>query len=1239
LTIGGRKRETTDWSDNLARPNEKTTMHPNKPFTIGGRMGETKDRSSTLTPCEPSITQDTFMGGEDTKQKTQRETTTSEAGDPREITEKLKKTTSQNPGIKETTKSNLVQILLSGHSNEAPDEEILQMFHPNKAPEIDRRGNYTILQFKDNEAAREGIQSAKERGESGGNPIKTEMYHPLLDDLYNIPLPNKINKSNNTNNQTYSKEQETQPDSNQIAQNNPTPMPFILRPLPYPTLPETTKPFNTQLHQPITLENNNTQTNTQQHTVTPNKEARTNQDQHQPLKNHTNNLYDPLRTLNINARDFKALHHTMKTQLIQSKIQPLLEDKVEPTKILRAIHVIQTATNDHLIKIMTPTGFQEFLSHLDARPTEFKYGRDSHGSNLEYDYRLKIHHTTPKRVDDGWINQPGPVLNTYLDSLTDMLRYYGHTARINPSPENPLNIPTIDILAKNKQLDDSTASRYVYARQQTESGYIKSFEIYITTSYTELGSPPRTQTIEGQEARTYLHAQRKDQFGAHKMERTIHGNPPCVMLARSIRAEDDYRIKAEIIDRTKAAGVDIPPEHFDIVWTTVYSPNTHKKAAAKCITVSPKYHHKIKQIVNALSHDTPHPTTKLAHPLTYDYIAMPTFQQDNVNNQEHTDFESDFRNIDLLLDHHSQYIRTLISTSITGLSGIDLFSTITNSSINGDGTFDTTRMKTLAQLILDGKYMSKSSTYNKSPVDKLTLSENKGRYNLFTTKDRAEQLVEYTEHLEAVIPSWLEGTTKNKGNRIAVSIEPALHQTKKNRSQPRQPLPPMQPNTQPTNPTQNQAPTTMTPQTTYTPTPPQTRAQTTAPNTSAPYQPQHNHQPTNTTPTSSLTYETIQTMKQQLDNLTTIVEHQSQLLNNLITDTKTLTTNQASATTPMEKIQSVISRVDSSITTASETHITNMNTATKETHAMLRDHFYQQNEQITKNNDIQYKNINVMFGDMKSIAENYNGIARNYDTNVNGVVSELLENKVTLARLTTQIDFILTNMANNPDFLKNTGIWEDFVEHQEAFDRVQQELNEEYQRDGSTTTTTQQHETKQCGERKHPPEHENKDGKNTTKEQEPRSNSRQDTAPVAPHNHNAPTERQTETTPKIPHPQKNTDPIDLAISPKHLSQNPTDTINTPNRRPNTPPPQNSHQPQALQASYAPGFNPLEATFLHPPPEKTKRGPGRTRITPADDATQKTPHSTKDITNTETHTHDKKNRKPAHHATQKQTPKI
>jgi hypothetical protein len=73
------------------------------------------------------------------------------------------------------------------------------------------------------------------------------MYHPLLDDLYNIPPPNKINKFNNTKNQTHWDEKETQPDINHITQKDTTPMPFALRPLPYPNPSLTTKPLNTHI--------------------------------------------------------------------------------------------------------------------------------------------------------------------------------------------------------------------------------------------------------------------------------------------------------------------------------------------------------------------------------------------------------------------------------------------------------------------------------------------------------------------------------------------------------------------------------------------------------------------------------------------------------------------------------------------------------------------------------------------------------------------------------------------------------------------------------------------------------------------------------------------------------------------------------------------------------------------------------------------------------------------------------
>ncbi len=43
------------------------------------------------------------------------------------------------------------------------------------------------------------------------------------------------------------------------------------------------------------------------------------------------------------------------------------------------------------------------------------------------------------------------------------------------------------------------------------------------------------------------------------------------------------------------------------------------------------------------------------------------------------------------------------------------------------------------------------------PVTKISLSESKGRYNLFTNKNNAQALMDYTSHLLKVIPKWLDG--------------------------------------------------------------------------------------------------------------------------------------------------------------------------------------------------------------------------------------------------------------------------------------------------------------------------------------------------------------------------------------------------------------------------------------------------------------------------------------------------
>jgi len=151
-----------NWS-NLTRPDEETTTHPNKLISRRNNYFSQSGGEATKpnpTQNEPFLTQETLFGGDDTKQKTEIEATLNKEDNRLETTEKSKTTTSQNPEVEKTTKANPVQIQLSGHSKEATNEDILQMFNQNKAPEIDRRGNYTILQFK------EGIQSMKERGET-----------------------------------------------------------------------------------------------------------------------------------------------------------------------------------------------------------------------------------------------------------------------------------------------------------------------------------------------------------------------------------------------------------------------------------------------------------------------------------------------------------------------------------------------------------------------------------------------------------------------------------------------------------------------------------------------------------------------------------------------------------------------------------------------------------------------------------------------------------------------------------------------------------------------------------------------------------------------------------------------------------------------------------------------------------------------------------------------------------------
>jgi hypothetical protein len=229
------------------------------------------------------------------------------------------------------------------------------------------------------------------------------------------------------------------------------------------------------------------------------------------------------------------------------------------------------------------------------------------------------------------------------------------------------------------------------------------------------------------------------------------------MLANSTRGEDDHRIKAEIMSRLHTSDIKIPTEEIDVLWTTVYSPDTSAKVTAKCITLPQGSHPKIPQVIQAINIQR----NKTKYPLTYNYNATPLTPP----NAE----------LACIIEAQAQYTRTITSISITGLNEIDIYSTLIADEVGGPPT-------TLVQQILNATYTSIDGITTPSPVIKISMSENRGRYNLFASKSNAHALIEFTPYLLKMIPQWLQGNRKYTGAEIradTTAAQSALHYSRK----------------------------------------------------------------------------------------------------------------------------------------------------------------------------------------------------------------------------------------------------------------------------------------------------------------------------------------------------------------------------------------------------------------------------------------------------------------------------
>ncbi len=171
----------------------------------------------------------------------------------------------------------------------------------------------------------------------------------------------------------------------------------------------------------------------------------------------------------------------------------------------------------------------------------------------------------------------------------------------------------------------------------------------------------------------------------------------------------------------------------------------------------------------------------------------------------------------------------------------------------------------------------------------------------------------------------------------------------------------------------------------------------------------------------------INQLKNQITTIQATANSQSGIIAQLIQDNKTSLTM---ASTLPSQLESVISRVDSSITTTSESYKAHMDDIsirmTTQLHNMHQAHL----EQTKIANTEQNRKIDIMFSDVAEIGDCYNGECTSYGKCIHGVGNKLLLHQAKAARMNNQIKFIINHIATQSEFLEGNGLFEAFQENQ-----------------------------------------------------------------------------------------------------------------------------------------------------------------------------------------------------------------
>ena len=102
-------------------------------------------------------------------------------------------------------------------------------------------------------------------------------------------------------------------------------------------------------------------------------------------------LLDPIRDLKMKgAKLWREMDYTHKKIHLIGGPPGFLKQHVSLEKVQNAIHRLAELTASDFLRTLEPANFKMFLNQLGVPEKIFRYGRDSHGSNVEYTMRIKI---------------------------------------------------------------------------------------------------------------------------------------------------------------------------------------------------------------------------------------------------------------------------------------------------------------------------------------------------------------------------------------------------------------------------------------------------------------------------------------------------------------------------------------------------------------------------------------------------------------------------------------------------------------------------------------------------------------------------------------------------------------------------------------------------------------------------------------------------------------------------------